>query len=285
MKATSGGTFDHDQHGLYFIAGAPVAVADVPHRNVLVAVNEVNGAKQRDYLDRMLDEGRRVLLDSGIFNLAMSHAKAHDLSMDTALTVPPEEVDGFPDLRDAYYDLATTYQDRLWGIVELDQGGAAVKPITRATIEKDTGIIPMPVYHPMLDGWDYYDTLAQQYDRLCFGNIVKASPPMRLRLVHTAYERARAYPHLFTHLLGLTPNENTLALAMRGSFDSSSWLKGVRWMPSWMGWSMLKMVAHYPPDMWYRAGVDSYGQARGMGGASAHFTQATIDAVRQDTHA
>lgn len=281
VKRTSGGAFDRNDTPLYYIAGDPEKILAAQHRNVLVAVNEVKTTKHRDLLDRLCDE-RTVLLDSGIFNLTMGHARAHNMTMDDALRLHPSEVDGWPELKDRYYEVATRFHSRLWGVIELDLGGKDVKPETRAMIETDTGITPMPVYHPLNDGWDYYDTLASGYDRICYGNLVKASPPARLRLIHSAAERAKAYPYLWTHLLGVHPNENWLASPMRGSADSSSWLTALRWMPSWKDWSLLRMVAHMPPDLWYSKGT--YDAAHTMVAAQAHFTQTTIDAVKGDTH-
>ena len=58
------------------------------------------------------------------------------------------------------------------------------------------GLRPIPVYHPFNDGWDYFDYLAERYDRICFGNVVQADRETRKRLVATAWERHRKYPHL-----------------------------------------------------------------------------------------
>lgn len=281
VKRTSGGTFDRNNTPLYYIAGSPDRLLTAPHQHVLVAVNEVKSPKQVNELDQLCDT-RNVLLDSGIFNLTMGHARAHNMSMDDALRLHPSEVDGWPELKDRFYELATRFHDRLWGVIELDLGGKDIKPQTRAMIEADTGIIPMPVYHPLNDGWSYYDTLASGYDRICFGNLVKASPPVRLRLIHTAAERARDYPYLWTHLLGVHPNENWLAMPMRGSADSSSWLTALRWMPSWKDWALLRMTAHFPPDLWYAK--ETYDLANAMVSAQACFVQHTINAVKEDTH-
>lgn len=298
VKQTTGGRFDKDAGFLYFIAGSPDRVAGdthydkgdstrdptihIPHHpHVLVAVNEIKAAKDYATLDRLCDT-RNVLLDSGIYNLAMNHARNHSTTHDEALSMAPEDIDGFTELWDRYADIATRFSTRLWGVIELDQGGLDNKPRTRARIETELGFTPMPVYHPLLDGWDYYDTLAQGYDRICFGNLVKASPPIRLRLIHTASQRARAYPHLWTHLLGVYPNENLLGMPLRGSCDSSSWLTSERWMPSWKGWSMAKMVTHYPPPMWYAPG--GHRRAAALNAITARSLADTLTALREDTH-
>lgn len=224
-KATSGGAFDPAAGFTVFVAGRSHAHAEESCPNVLVAVNELESAAQEfARLDRLCDT-RKVMLDSGIFNLAMNHVRVHGTSHDAALRMAPEEIDGFDRLWDRYAHVVSRYADRLWGIVELDQGGAENKPRIRARIEAELGVVPMPVYHPLLDGWDYYDTLATGYDRICFGNLVRANPGVRQRLIFTASERARAYPHLWTHLLGVYPNQNVLAMPLRctGRTTCPSW--------------------------------------------------------------
>lgn len=289
VKATTGGTFNPDQPFPFFLASNPKMIESAPYPTILVAVNELLTKNNEDTLDRLLDSGRQVFLDSGIFNLAMEHVRKHGTSHDAALSMAPEEIDGFDRLWDQYGRIVTTYGDRLWGVVELDQGGVDHKPVTRARIEAEFGIVPIPVYHPLLDGWDYYDTLAKGYDRICFGNIVQAAPSARLRLVHTAMERAREYPYLWTHLLGLYPNQNTLSLRMRGSSDASAWLTPVRWQPSWKGWSMMQMMTHFPPEMWSHKGDDLDGiYEAGRGEAicwqTSEAAQAVLNATLEDTH-
>ncbi len=258
VKPTTGAKFDRDAGLLYFIAGSAGVL-----------------------LDRLCDE-RNVMLDSGIFSLANEHAHKHGVSHDAGLSMPPEEIDGFEALWERYGEVSQRYADRLWGAVELDQGGVEHKPRIRARIETEFGITPMPVYHPLLDGWAYFDQLAEGYDRLCFGNIVKASPPLRLRLSFTASERAREYPYLWQHFLGMTPNENLLGIPYRGSCDSSSWVTSLRWFPSWRGWSALRMVTDYPTTMWYGPGDIARGYA--LCGLTADAAQRTIEAMREDTH-
>lgn len=291
VKATSGGAFDRDEHLIYFLAGQLPDTTRSPQPQILVAVNELTSKSHFDTLDRLLDE-RKVFLDSGIFNLAMDHARKHDVTHDVGLSMPPEEIDGFEELWDRYAHIVTKYADRLWGVVELDQGGVEHKPRTRARIEKELGITPMPVYHPFLDGWDYYDDLARSYDRLCFGNLVKASPSERQRLIWTAAERAKAYPYLWTHLLGVTPNQNLIASDFRGSADSSSWLTSLRWMPSWTGFTYLAPATKYPADLWADVHThngeleyqEAYLKLLAMVANTAYFQHRTIQPLAGDTH-
>lgn len=70
-----------------------------------------------------LDAGRSVFLDSGVFNLANSHAKAHGITMDEALQMAPDDLEGFAPLFDKYTRIVKRLGSRLWGYIEIDQGG------------------------------------------------------------------------------------------------------------------------------------------------------------------
>ncbi|MCC9309116.1 hypothetical protein LN042_18855 [Kitasatospora sp. RB6PN24] len=222
-KQTGGGAFDPADRHIYFAAG------DSEHypRYTLLATNDLLSEAQERRLVALLDVGHQVLLDSGIFWLTNQHKRQTGVSMDEALRLAPEQIDGFEDLYDRYVELVRRHGDRLWGYIELDQGGRDNKIRTRARLEA-AGLAPIPVYHPLVDGWDYFDELAEQYDRICFGNVVQAPAPVRLRLLHTLWERHRRYPDLWVHVLGLTVNEWCMALPP-DSCDSSTWLGPLRW--------------------------------------------------------
>lgn len=196
---------------------------------ILIAVNELKTARDMACLEGWLDDPqKRVFLDSGIYNLAMEHARKHAVSHDEALGLAPDEIDGFDVLFERYVELVTKHADKLWGYIELDQGGMANKIKTRARLEA-LGLRPIPVYHPLNDGWGYFDTLAQKYDRICCGNIVQALPQHRKRLVASVWDRKmRSYPDLWIHLLGLRPNQLLNAYPI-DSADASSWLSAMRW--------------------------------------------------------
>lgn len=229
MKHTQGGTFDPHEKFVYFIASNPSVLHDVSevHQHILVGINEIKNQASVDLVKSWCDDGIKVFLDSGIFNLTMTHARAHNTTMNEALLLAPEEIDGFDALFERYVRLIGILGDACWGYTELDQGGREAKIRMRARLE-GMGLRPIPVYHPLGDGVDYFDELASQYDRIAFGNVVQASPPCRIRLMATAWERRRRYPHLWVHLLGVTPSSLTMAFPPN-SCDSSSWLSGVRW--------------------------------------------------------
>lgn len=241
----------------YFLATDPSLLAEAGklHDYFLIAVNEISGENHYEILDEFIDNGGNLLIDSGIYTLAMDHARKHDVSHDQALNLAPEEVDGFDKLFDRYLEITNRFGDRCWGYIELDLGGRENKIKTREKLENQYGLRPMPVYHPFGDGWDYFDQLAQKYDRICFGNVVQASRFERKRLVATAWERHRRYPDLWIHLLGLTPNEWLYALPIN-SGDSSSWLSSRRWSgykPKACGVSFGEMPKNYQ----YQLGSDA----------------------------
>lgn len=230
-RATAGSTYDPDEGFIYFLAGNaldPSHISAPAHRYSLMAVTDVDSGNGVLELEGRLRYGHKLLLDSGIFWLTQRHAKAHGVHMDEALGLHPSQIDGFDWLYETYCELVTKYEDKLWGYIELDQGGAERKRETRARLEAD-GFRPIPVYHPLNDGWDYFDELCQGYDRICVGNIVQAPPAVRKRIIATIWERRRAYPDVWIHLLGFTPNEFVTAYPACNSCDSSSWVYSLRY--------------------------------------------------------
>ncbi len=254
---TAGGAFDPErQRNMYFTASDAKSqdIGVRHHTCVLVAVNELAGSGEK-LLERWLDNGATVLLDSGIFWLTNEHVRAHPgMPMDDALALPPDQIDGFEELFARYVQLVQRHGDRLWGYIELDQGGMVNKRKTRAKLH-DLGLRPIPVYHPFNDGWDYFDELAESHDRLCFGNVVQADRTQRKRLVATAWERHRRYPNLWIHLLGLTPNEWLMAMPV-DSADSSAWLSSVRWS-GYKETAALRTLGSLPKDFQYALASDA----------------------------
>lgn len=225
---TGGALFDRAAAPVYFLAGCPSDRFGERAEFSLVALNDLmDKAIEVEEMELRMAQGGKVFLDSGIFNLTNQHAIAHGITMDEALGLAPTDIDGFARLREAYVSTVKKYEDRLWGYVELDQGGAERKRETRAGLEAE-GVCPMPVYHPFNDGWDYFDELCEQYDRICVGNVVQANTPTRKRLLSTIWERHRRHPDVWIHLLGMTPSEMVATLPFE-SCDSSTFVSSLRW--------------------------------------------------------
>lgn len=226
---TGGGTFDPEEKNLYFIASSTGTMSEgyLHHTHILVAVNELTTDKSVKAIVKWMKEGRKVFIDSGVYNLAVEHAKKNDVSMDVALNLPVEQIDGFDKLYERYIYIIEEYGELAWGYIEIDLGGRLQKIQTRSKLH-ELGLNPIPVYHPLSDGWDYFDYLCANYDRICFGNMVMADRQTRKRLLATMWERHRRYPDVWIHILGLTPNEWCNAYPPN-SADSSSWLSAIRW--------------------------------------------------------
>jgi myo-inositol catabolism protein IolC len=187
MKHTAG-VWDRSHWPLYFMAANPetLRLATLHESdNLLMAVNEVMASGNGlEIFEGLCNGGRKVFLDSRVYWLATQHAEANNMNMNEALGLAPERVQGFDQLFNAYVDTARRYEQHLWGYIEIDQGGRENKTRTRARLE-DMGLRPIPVYHPLNDGWDYFDELASQYDRICLGNVVMANSAERKRLAQT----------------------------------------------------------------------------------------------------
>jgi hypothetical protein len=249
LKKT-GGIWDPNSPFIFFFAGNPSDYTETEGNSRLIALNDVHRT-----FDVIYEQGGGLetlwFLDSGVYSLAMEHARRHSLSFDEAIALPPAEIFGFDVLFDRYVQFVQEHEDRLWGYVEIDFGGAVWKRKTRAKLE-GLGLAPIPVYHPLVDGWDYFDELAQEYDRICVANLVQAEAPVRKRIIATAWERSQDYPNLWVHLLGYTPSE-LLNAYPANSADSSTWLNVVRWhgvSPK----GMLRSIGRTGPEFKYQLG-------------------------------
>lgn len=286
----TGGVWDRREENVYFIASNldMLERADGTHRHKLIAVNEI-ADRDIETIERWCDTGSSVFIDSGVYNLANGHAVAHGLPMDVALGLAPEAIDGFDALFKRYVSLVRRLEGKVWGYIEIDQGGLENKRRTRARLE-DLGLRPIPVYHPFNDGWDYFDELAEGYDRICFGNVVQANHPTRVRLLATAWERRRRYPNLWIHMLGMTPNEWLNAFPVN-SCDSSSWVVLLRWTAAARGQSALKTYGVMNRELTYKYGEEPQGpkghfKATALAGYEAMFLmenwRALIKAYRDE---
>jgi hypothetical protein len=285
VRKATGGSWDPNEGPVYFFAASPGPLqraAVQPY--ILIAVNEMMEEGEDGQVEVLLREligkGNKVFIDSGVFWLTNRHKRAHDMSMNEALSLHPNDIDGFDTLFSRYVQVCRRYGDQVWGYIELDQGGVARKRETRARLE-DLGLRPIPVYHPLNDGPDYLDELMESYDRICFGNIVQANRHVRQRLLHVMWEAKVRHPDVWVHVLGLTPGELSVAFPSN-SADSSSWLTGVRWHASERERCMLRGMSGYPRDHAYILGnkdshLNAYDHAVASYGAIRHTWAAILD--------
>lgn len=169
---------------------------------------------------------KTVFLDSGVFSLAMQHAKRHKIPHNEALNTPIAELDGWNDHLDWYMDVCLSLKDSLWGYVELDLGGTEQKIKTRTWLEAQ-GLRPIPVWHPLTDGIDYGEYLMMRYDRICVGNLVKSDSAVRLRILRMM-AHVKQHRETWIHALGLSADPMALSFPIN-SLDATSWMSEIMW--------------------------------------------------------
>lgn len=222
-KPTGGGLFKPDASPLYFLASTSNCHHGIKvHKHMLMAVNEMMTARSLTILKRLMDAGVEVLIDSGVFGAATAHSRAHGITLNDARALPPEQIDGYPELRARYIEIVKTFEHRLWGYIEMDFGDEKQKKKVRAELEAE-GLRPIPVFHPATDRAEYFDELVEQYERIAIGSIVRLPLPGRRRLYAGIAKRMEGKPKTWIHLLGMTPHPVLLAYP-QASCDSSSWI-------------------------------------------------------------
>ena len=118
IKQTAGSWKPNDR-AAYFQAISNSDISTLKYTTwVLIAVNELKGAKA-DGLAKLFDNGYRVLLDSGVYNLAADHARKNKITHDAALMTPVKQLHGFDKLMSNWKRIVDNYGDKLWGYIEL----------------------------------------------------------------------------------------------------------------------------------------------------------------------
>lgn len=262
MIFTDGGGFEReDDLHQYFLAGNMSDLTLFDGKYQLIPLNEVKSDLDVERLLGVLDSGKKVLLDSGVFALAQDFARDNGVDFQDALTVHPSKIPGYALLESQYRKVFEKVRSKIWGVIEIDFGGMEVKRETRKKMEGE-GFRPIPVFHPLSDRKEYFFELAEGYDRLCIGNLAMLSAPARKRVIAWVWEESRRFPHLWVHLLGVTPSHICGAYPMH-SMDSSAWLSSVRWETGYQERASLVPFSVLHRDFAYvkggaKAGVTSY---------------------------
>ncbi len=92
----TGGRWDPDEWPVYFAASNPSVFTESvdTQQHILLAINELEGNQWRDVFKRCANAKKDLFIDSGVYGLSTAHAKAHDISMDRALSMAPDKIDG-----------------------------------------------------------------------------------------------------------------------------------------------------------------------------------------------
>lgn len=192
------------------------------HQHFLVALNTIKNHADLAEVERWADQGKTLFLDSGVYSLCMKMAQDQGIRSLDAFAKQPEEIPGFEDLFEWYVEVMGKLDKKIWGYIEIDVGGREAKKRTRARLEAE-GLHPIPVYHPLIDGPEYFHELASKYPRICVSNLAQSDNTTRLRLMSWVSENRQKYPGLWIHTLGLYPNE-WLAAYPAESSDTSGWI-------------------------------------------------------------
>lgn len=219
-----------DTDGRWSMADAPTYFAAIVSAHIpnVAPLNQfllctAPDVERNDTLERCAEycqQGGRLMIDSGVFGLAMAAAKKRGVSHNEGLKTPPEQIEGWHEFMQSWRRCIDRLRDCCWGYVEIDLGGTEQKRKTRAMLEAD-GYRPIPVVHPISDGWDYFDELADRYDRLCIGNLVKSNERVRIDILRTVAERRVGRRVKWIHALGVTAAPVWLS-APTESCDSTS---------------------------------------------------------------
>jgi hypothetical protein len=255
---TGGGRYDPEEGFCFFVAGMNIRNAAGYHPWTLMGADSaLTESGLSELRERAELPGAKLMLDSGVYWLASRYADEAGLDFYQALAVEPERLRDYDRLLERYVAVVRAHESDLWGYVEVDQGGAAAKRRNRQALEAE-GLRPIPVYHPLTDGFDYLDELLDGYDRICIGNVVMSDAPTRRALLGMVWERRRRCGRrVWMHALGYTPNPLFLAYPFNSS-DSSSHLYALRFGASMcMGRAMLAQFGTLE-DAGYSYALDRY---------------------------
>ena len=216
---TGGGRFDPEDQGKYFLAIDDLwfyDLAALSPPDILIPVDELGSV-----LDD-LDDHQSLLVDSGVFSLAAAHAKKNSIPISQAFAEDPQNVDGWDELRNTYVSTILQHQEKMWGYVELDLGSQEDKEERREEM-RQIGISPIPVYSVAGDSWEYFEHLAENYDRICVGSIAKVHQNYRKSVVAAISSfTSKMENRPWVHFLGMSPGTlvNTF---FPSSCDSTTW--------------------------------------------------------------
>lgn len=235
---------------IYFLASlmSNAEVASLYHDSILIAAPNIKTKKHIANIKRWIDQGKNILVDSGVFELCSHHAKTNSIQLNAALGSPPDSIDGFGKLLDHLMNIEKQLKNA-FAIVEVDIGGKKHKRNTRAFIEAN-GAKVCPVFHPLIDGWDYLDELGEKYPCIFVGNVVDASESLRLYIIARLLKWKQTHQETWIHMLGVTPSPTALAMPMN-SYDSSTWVASVRWPTGWKAGGLWHKVSGFDRDMIY----------------------------------
>jgi hypothetical protein len=173
-----------------------------------------------DFIRLTAERSTRIFLDSGVFSIANLEAKRRGIPIYEAFTMQPEEMHGWGPFVESWKRTVSAVRELLWGYIELDLGGPETKTRIRESLEAD-GFRPIPVSHPLKDGWDYFEWLADRYDRICVSNLQGNPAAVKFDILRQVNERRKGRAVKWIHALGISPAPMWITMPTE-SCDASS---------------------------------------------------------------
>ena len=147
---------------------------------------------------------KNLMVDSGAFDIAKSHSDETGMLIEDVFGLSIYDVKGGRELVSKYIQFTKQVpHDRLWGIVELDFGTMKDREELRERVSKESGVVPIPVYHTASDPREYFKELLEKFDRVCIGGLSKLNSNFRTKLLaELAHLRDEVNTECWVHLLG-----------------------------------------------------------------------------------
>ena len=196
--------------------------------NFLLRGREI-AEEQLQHIQSLVDNNKKLFLDSGCFSLACAEAKNLNCSPADVFMYHPSELPFFESWYNTYITTVPTVIDNLWGVVEIDFGTPEDRANTRARIFNDCGVHPIPVFRFGKDPVSLFEELVSTHDRVCLGGLAKASGAVRYMSIPLLREiQHRANPDCWIHCLGMA-GSGPFASSGFSSCDASSYSNSARY--------------------------------------------------------
>lgn len=201
----------------------------------LVAANSVSGFNSRETpeklerLDRVADSfkalhdtGTKIIVDSGVFELAGQYAKEHNVHLTAAMVTPPSGYVKFSAYLRKYVLLMERIKGKVWGYVEIDLGTFADRKVTRTMLATEYDLHPMPVFRAGVDDWENLRSLCEEgHPLICLAGTAHCPRKYSMWFWQKAWSILRDYPETKTHVLGVSWRAAFIPYAFASSDNAS----------------------------------------------------------------
>lgn len=184
----------------------------------LVAANNVAGFNSRDTPEKIVrldkaaenfkllhDAGTKIIVDSGVFELAATHARDNNVHILQSIVQPPSAFPDFAKFLRKYVLLMQRIKGKVWGYVEIDLGTFAQRKVTRDMLASEYELYPMPVFRAGVDQWEDLRSLCEAgHPLICLAGTAHCPRKYAIWFWQKAWTILRDYPDTKTHVLGVS---------------------------------------------------------------------------------